>query len=146
MKHRFAQMQQQSQPQQMHRQRNMANEITISASLAVAKGNLASEALAVSAIKATLTGKQVVKATQTVPTTAGGTAIGLAGLGSVGWVFIKNMDATNYVDIMTAVSGTAFARLLPGEICLLRLTPAITAPAALAHTAAVDIEYEFVEI
>lgn len=124
----------------------MANEITVSASLAVAKGSVASESLTVSALKATLAGVNFIKETQTIPTTAGGTAINLGGLASVGWMLIKNNDATNYVDIMSAVSGTAFARLLPGEICLLRLTPALTAPAALAHTASTQIEYEFAEV
>jgi hypothetical protein len=124
----------------------MANEITISASLAVAKGNVGSEALAVSALKANLAGVNFIKETQTIPTTAGGTAIALGGLGSVGWFMVKNLDVTNYVDIMTAVSGVAFARLLPGEICLLRLTPALTAPAALAHTASVAIEYHMAEV
>lgn len=124
----------------------MANEITISGSLAVAKGNVASEALTVSGLKATLTAEDFIKATQSIPTTAGGTAINLGGLSNVGWVLIKNNDNTNYVDIMTAVSGTAFARLKPGEFCLLRLTPAITAPAALANTAAVMIEILLIEI
>lgn len=124
----------------------MANEISITASLSVAKGNLATESLTVSAVHATLTGKQITKGTQTIPTTAGGTAVVLGGLGSVGWIHVKNLDTTNYVDLMTAVSGTAFARLKPGEVALLRLPPAITAPAALANTASVDIEFLLIEI
>lgn len=124
----------------------MANEITVSASLAAAKGNVQSEGLAVSALKATLTGKNFEKLSQTIPTTAGGTALKLGALTNIGWVLVKNNDNTNFVDLMTAVSGTAFARLKPGEIALLRLPPAVTAPAALADTAAVDIEMMMVEI
>lgn len=124
----------------------MANEITISASLSVAKGNVSSEALAISALKATLAGEDFIKATQSIPTTAGGTAIGLGGLSTVGWMLIKNNDNTNFVDILTAVSGTAFARLKPGEICLFRIAPALTAPAAMANTAAVMIESILIEI
>lgn len=125
----------------------MANEITLSGSLAVAKGNLASESLSFSGLKATLTGKEIIKASQTIPTTAGGTAINLAGLGSVGWALIKNLDATNYVEILNAVSGTVMIRIPPGLAAgPFLFAPNVTAPAALAHTASVDIEYEIAEI
>jgi len=125
----------------------MANEITLSGSLAVAKGSLQSEALSVSGLKATLTGKEVIKATQTIPTTAGGTALNLGGLGSVGWALIKNLDATNYVDLLDAVSGTPIIRIPPGlSAGPFLFTPTVTAPAALAHTASCDIEYEIAEI
>lgn len=77
-----------------------------------------------------------------VPTTAGGTAIPLGGVVDAGgWAWFQNNDPTNYVDILTAVSGTAFLRLMPGEAMVMRLNPGITAPAALAHTAAVELEY-----
>ena len=87
--------------------------------------------------------------TQSIPTTGGGTALKIPSLSNVGWCFIVNRDATNYVDIMTAIagsSGVAFARLEPGEFCLLRLNPAITAPAALANAAPVEVEILAAEI
>lgn len=127
----------------------MANEITYSGSLSVAKGNLGTESLGSpsAGLKASLTGKQVIKATQTIPTTAGGTAFNLGALGSVGWALIKNLDPTNYADVMTAVSGTAMIRIPPlGQAGPFMFTPTVTAPAALAHTASVDLEYEFAEI
>lgn len=36
---------------------------------------------------------------------------------TIGYLFIKNLDATNYVefDLNTPVAGTAFCKLLPGE-------------------------------
>jgi hypothetical protein len=49
------------------------------------------------------------------------------------------------VDILTAHNGTAFIRLLPGEGMVFRFNPAITAPAALAHTAPVLIQYMLLE-
>lgn len=76
-----------------------------------------------------------------VPTTSGGTALPISNLSGVGWLFVKNLDATNYVELYTATSGTAFAKLLPGEIFMGRLAAAITAPAAKANTAAVKIQY-----
>lgn len=124
-----------------------SNEITISGSLAIAKGSLASESLAVSGLKATLVGKQIVKATQTIPTTAGGTAINIGALGSVGWAFIKNLDITNYVEILNAVSGTPSINIPPGlSAGPFKFATGVTAPAALAHTASVDIEFEIAEL
>ncbi len=123
----------------------MANEITVSGSLSVAKGNLAAESLSVSTLRANLAGSKIEKSVQSIPTTAGGTAIKLGDLGSVGWFFIKNLDNTNYVEIMNAVSGTAFLRLLPGEFAVGRFAGGVTAPAALANTGAVLIEYEICE-
>lgn len=87
----------------------------------------------------TLVGDAYVQQIQSVPTTAGGTAINLAGV-AARWFAIINRDATNFVKILTAVSGTEFARLKPGEGMMLPLAPGITAPAALADTAAVEIE------
>ena len=83
-----------------------------------------------------------------VPTSAGGTVLPL---GSVtiagGWLFIQNLDATNYVTLMTAVSGTSISRILPGDPpTWIRLDPSITAPAVLAHTAPVNIRYKVFDL
>lgn len=124
----------------------MSQEATISALLQFAKGNILTKSLQVSSIKADVTGNDFVQGSQTIPTTAGGTAINLGTLsGTLGLFAIKNNDATNYVDIMSAVSGTAFLRIKPGECFVGRLPPGITAPAALANTASVSIEYLLLE-
>jgi hypothetical protein len=123
----------------------MANEITLIASLQAAKGPIA-EVLARSGVKADMAGTKFLRKIQTIPTTAGGTALDLTGVATVGWAILINTDATNYVDLMTAVSGTAFARLLKGEFALIRICPTLTAPAMLAHTASVDVEMLLLEI
>lgn len=74
-----------------------------------------------------------------VPTTSGGVAIPLAGLSVPGYCQVTNLDLTNYIQILTAVSGTAFARLLAGETAVFRFDPALTAPAWIAHTAACNV-------
>ena len=78
-----------------------------------------------------------------VPTSAGGTAIPLGGVATPGgYLWVKNNDATNYVQLMTAVStGVVFARLGPGEAACFRLDATVTAPAAIAHTAVCEIQY-----
>jgi hypothetical protein len=93
-----------------------------------------------------ITGKNYIFDSMSVPTTSGGTAIPVSGLANVGWAMFWNLDPTNYVDIMTVASGTAFIRLLPGECALFRFTPGITAPAMLAHTAACVVQFLILEI
>lgn len=55
---------------------------------------------------------------QTATTTTA--AISLGGISTPGYMFVKNLDATNFVQIglVTAVtSGNAMFKLLPGEFC-----------------------------
>lgn len=101
--------------------------------------------LILSPVTLVLTGSNYKQQTQTIPTTAGGVAIDVSGLTTPRWIAIINRDATNFVDILTAVSGTAFARLKPGEGMMLPLNSGITAIAAQANTASVAIEVLVVE-
>ena len=124
----------------------MANELTISASLAFAKGNVASVARQIVAgTRYTVTGTDYKIGTQQVPTTAGGTAIDVSGLSGLGWFFLRNLDATNYIEVLNAVSGTVFLTLKAGEVAMGRFGASVTAPAALANTATVALEYMIVE-
>jgi hypothetical protein len=125
----------------------MANEITVNVTLQVAKGALAAESLGLSA-KFTFAGVNIIKKTMSIPTTAGGTVLDVSGLSGLGMGVYKNLDSTNYLDLMTGTtgaSGVAFARLLALECAYFRWTAAITAPAALANTAAVELEYMILE-
>lgn len=107
--------------------------------------NITAKTLSVLASPFNITGKNYAQGMMAVPTTAGGTVIPVSNLASLGWACFKNNDATNYVDLYSAVSGTLFARLMPGELALFRFNPAITAPAAIAHTLAVAMEYLILE-
>ena len=83
-----------------------------------------------------------------VATTAGGVVLPL---GSVtvpgGWLMIQNCDPTNYVSLLTAVSGTLITRILPNDPpTWIRLDPGITAPAVIAHTAPVNIRYKIFDL
>lgn len=93
----------------------------------------------------TLTGDNYKQYIQTIPTTAGGVVLDVSGLTTPRWFAVINRDATNYVDILSAVSGTVFIRLKPGEGAMLPFAPAITAPAAQANTASVDVEVLIIE-
>jgi len=89
-----------------------------------------------------VSGDHFTQNTWTVPTTAGGTAIPLGGVATPGgYMIVKNNDATNYVQIMAATSGTPLIRIGPGEIAVFRLDAGATAPAAVSHTATCEITY-----
>ncbi|MGD0013110.1 MAG: hypothetical protein ABSD56_01605 [Bryobacteraceae bacterium] len=128
----------------------MANEINVTASLAYsnATASILGKLLAWLNKPFTISGVNLVVATFSVPTVSGGGPAALPGLDvltTVGWAAFVNHDPTNYVDLMTAVAGVAFARLLPGECAVFRLPAAMVAPAALAHTADCLIEYLILE-
>jgi hypothetical protein len=125
----------------------MSSEIQVTAELQYTNtaNNIAAKSLSVLGSLFNITGKNYAQGGLLVPTTAGGTALPISNLATLGWAFFKNNDATNYVDIMTAVSGTAFARIKPGECAVFRFAAGITAPAVLANTAGVEIEYLILE-
>jgi hypothetical protein len=124
----------------------MANELTCSGSLQFSKGAVNPVSMTKSGVQFNVAGTRYVRGVFSVPTTANGTAIPLGNNGSVGWFYIENNDSTNYVQILNAVSGEALIRLYPGEFTCGRFDTTVTAPAAQANTAVVQIEYMFVEI
>jgi hypothetical protein len=69
------------------------------------------------------------------------TAIPLGQVTSPGWFFAKNLDSTNFLHIRVGTAGSAFCKLKPGEVCLLRLGANVTAPYAIADTAACRLQY-----
>ena len=123
----------------------MANELTLNATLAYSKNNITVTESVVNLL-ATVTGNGV----QALAAYSAPTASTALPLGSVavpgGWVFIMNTDATNYVKVQTAVAGTEFIRLLPGEFALFRLAPGLTAPALSADTAACVVKYAIFDL
>lgn len=98
----------------------------------------------------TVTGTNSVHQRQTIPTDASGTAIslgvgGTGGIATLGYGIFVNRDATNYIELMTAVSGTKIAKLFPGEVAMFRFGSGVTAPAAIANSTACLLEYLIVE-
>jgi hypothetical protein len=124
----------------------MANELTCTGSVQFAKGQVGAVALTKSGAKFNVTGTNYARGTFSVPTTAGGTAIPLDGLATAGgWYYIQNNDSTNYVQILNAASGTVVLQIMPLEFAIGRFDAGVTAVAAQAHTAAVVIEYLFID-
>ena len=96
----------------------MANEITTSASLTVNRSGATFTGLGVNTI--TQAGSPSIANTQTIGTTSEALLIG--DVTAVGYWFLKNLDASNYVEISlqsTVTTADAFCTLLPGECALI---------------------------
>ena len=95
----------------------MANEITIAVQLNVTK-NGATVAASPSVVQ-TMTGDQMLSNVQIIGTTNEALVIG--DVTPTGWFFIKNLDATNYVEVFLDNGNAQLAaKLLPSEFCLLK--------------------------
>ncbi len=80
-------------------------------------------------------------------TTSGGAITLPSGIGTPGWAYFRNLDATNYIEIGNHNSGTPIytIKLLPGEFFLGRLTMAANAINVRSNTANADYEFAVVE-
>jgi hypothetical protein len=86
----------------------------------------------------TQTGADHQAGTQSVGTTEE-TVSWIADIGDEGYIFLRNLDATNYIQFGFS-TGVYGMRLKPGEFAVLRLEPGATLYAK-ANTAAVNIQY-----
>lgn len=95
----------------------MANEITISAALSVNKTGMSLSGLGSLSITQSETGNS--STIQNIGTST--EQLVFTDIDNIGYVFLKNLDDTNYIEIglITAVSSAnAFLTLLPGEFAL----------------------------
>lgn len=122
----------------------MASEITVQVSLKATKTNLVVPKFGGTAFQPTMTGTNVTAGCQAIGFAAHET-IPVTDVGTPGWAYFKNTDATNFVQIGTDVAAAfvPFVKLLANEECVLRL--GTTAPYAKADTASVDLQYVILE-
>ena len=94
-----------------------------------------------SGIRVDVAGDKVTRVIQEIGTDE--EALDIGDITTPGYILIKNMDDTNFVEIRPG-SGTAdLIKLEAGEIALFRL--ALAGPYAIADTAACDIEMLLIE-
>lgn len=94
----------------------MADEISFSASLSINRNGVTTSASA--SKNATQTGTDYQLGTQTIGTAA--EQLNKGDIGTIGYVFVKNLDPTNYVELALDAGFTQiFAKLLPGEFCVI---------------------------
>jgi hypothetical protein len=120
----------------------MANEISVSVWLSVSKHG-ASNAGAGSRTL-TMAGDQMINNVQIISSVAP-EAVVLGDVGTIGYVFLKNLDSTNYVEIDSVNTLDNWPqRLLPGEFILLK--PEGITMYALANDAPVNLQVLAVEL
>jgi hypothetical protein len=123
----------------------MADEITLSLSFRFSKSGRYVDTADFGALglEFDVSGTDYVHKTQNIGTTA--EALSIGDIGTCGWMVVKNLDASNYVEISRATftSGQGTVKLKAGEVAAFRLGS--NTPYALANTAACDIEYILVE-
>ena len=117
----------------------MASELTLSGlTIAFAKtGSATFPSLAVSSISPTVAGAQWMDTQQSIATSD--TTIVMGDATGAGWMFIQNLDGTNYVEFKPAAAGTVTAKILAGEWMVLRLGSGASAPVLIANTAACNV-------
>ena len=117
----------------------MANELTVTAKLSFSKGG--AKVNRAFTIDVNITGDAFTHEVQSVGTTEEELPQG-ADLGTPGFILVKNLDSTNYVEVGHS-TGVYAAKLLAGEVCLFRLNSGTLY--AKANTAACLVEYIIVE-
>lgn len=118
----------------------MAAEITVAALLEYDNGIVDVNGPLVNGIRFDISGSKYVKTLQQIGITEEALQLGETS-GSLGWALIKNIDNTNYVELKTGTGGIVFAKLPPkGGIALLHFGSGVTAPFAIANSAACLVE------
>ena len=122
----------------------MANEITITAGLLASKTSAAISSGTLTK-QQTMTGAEMVAATQVIATAGTGTLDFGAITGAPGAIMIKNLDTANYVTLgLASEVSSPFAKIRAGALLLME--PGSDTIYAKANTAAVRIQMWAVEV
>jgi hypothetical protein len=99
----------------------MANEINLQVNLSANKnGALISQNLQK---QADMAGDEMVQVVQIIGTSA--EALSVIDVTTIGYVLVKNLDTTNYVELSTDnANANKFAKLLPGDLTLIKAASA----------------------
>jgi len=117
----------------------MANELTLSGSLAYSDSNDVENTLDFSDVVKSVATKIIARHSQSIATSD--TALNLGSIGTLGYVLLINRDASNYVNLKVAASGTIIGRLeADGGFAFFKVGSGITAPALIADTSACIVE------
>lgn len=119
----------------------MPNELSINLSISYNKSGLLIDS-PVNPFRATVVGLKYIKTVQNVGLAAEPLLVG--DITSLGYLFMRNLDATNFVTLRSGSAGTPLARLKAGEAMVLRLDPA-SDPHLISNTAPVNVEILLIE-
>ena len=118
----------------------MADEFSISGSIVYDDSEDTEFTVSIEDVRRTISSKLFIRHKQNIGTTE--EALDLGGLTSLGWAFFVNRDATNYCEIRSATgAANDIIRIDPLCCALFKFGSDVTAPFAIANTAAVQLEY-----
>ena len=118
----------------------MANELTVSGlRIAFTKTDCPSVSLSAGSLTIDVAGTQVNDIVQLVGTSEEPILQGDVAAG--GYMFVQNMDPTNFVSLRQATGGGNFIKLLAGEWAIFRLSADASTPYAIADTAACNVRF-----
>lgn len=117
----------------------MADELTVTTQLEYLDSAGTEFNALIDSFAATAATKKIMHHKQAIGTSE--EAIVLGEVTSPGWALFVNRDDTNFIELRVATGGAKFAKLKPGETCLLRLGSGAQAPYAIADTAECLMEY-----
>lgn len=123
----------------------MANEINVLAALSVFKPSVMSTAVGRGGTPGIFTMTGTVFSEGTISIALTPTAFPLGAVTQPHWAFFQNLDPTNMVQLIDPSSSNPFARLLPGEFCVVPLDQGYV-PTGLAHVAACVVEFLIVQL
>jgi len=114
----------------------MADELTVSVSLRFVKSNV-TKSHSTGRVKVDVAGTKITDHIQEIGTSEEAIVLNEAAAG--GYVFLENLNATNFIEIRPGTGAADLIKLLPGDVALFRLTGDATAPFAIANTAACNM-------
>jgi hypothetical protein len=118
----------------------VADEIEIAASFSYAKDD-AEFSKVIAALQATVSGDNFIHHKQLVGTSEEALVLGEVS-GGLGWALFRNLDATNYLEIRSGTgAGNDIIKIPAGKFALFHFGSDITAPYAVANSAACLLEY-----
>ena|SRR5688572_23455516 len=117
----------------------MADELTIRATLNYSDSEGSDDGISEDEILVDVATKRYIHLKQNIGTSE--EALILGDLSSLGYAIFVNRDTTNFVEIRTGTGGTKIVKLKAGEKACFRFGSGVTAPYAIADTAAVQLEY-----
>lgn len=121
----------------------MADEIRLQAALSWAKSGKGNSADS-GELSVAMTGTKGLRTQQTVGTLEEALLLGEVPAANAHY-WIKNLDATNPVDLKPAAGGTVTTRIGAGRVALGQFGPSVSAPFVVAITASVEIDIELIQ-
>jgi len=115
----------------------MANELTLTAALGYAKGTFTNLTRSFTNVSRDVAGSNPIYNVQAVGTSAEALLVG--DVGTAGYILLRNLDATNFVEVRDGAGGADVVKLKPGDIAMFRL--ATSTPFVIADTAGINLEY-----